>query len=126
MRALEPRLELVQSGLGNVERIDSTVRLHHRAQHQGLAAGPRAKINDHFAPLRGEQLTHDLAAFVLDFDFAAHIKHMSVEIRQYKPARCVGAGLEFERIAPAQYAENRVCDELAVVLSQSTLRAKKA
>jgi hypothetical protein len=70
LRAAQSRRQVGQPSFRYVEGIQATGRLHHGAQQQRLAAGAGAEVDHHFAALRCEQITQQLAAFVLHFDCA--------------------------------------------------------
>ena len=65
--ARQTRLQLGEPLVRYIVGIKPAGILHQRAEQQGLAAGTRTKIDNQFATLRLQQVTEQLAAFVLHF-----------------------------------------------------------
>ena len=57
---------------GGIKSVQTAAVAHGRADGQGLAAGPRAKVHHHLAALGVEQQGQELRAFVLHLDVALH------------------------------------------------------
>jgi hypothetical protein len=79
--AREPRLQVREPAVVRVERVEPALRSHQSAQQQRLAARAGAEIDDHFRALRRDQVSDELAPFVLHFERAGNEQRMPCERR---------------------------------------------
>ena len=77
--ALEARRQVREPFLGDVKRVEPSLRAHQRAEQQRLAARACAKIHDHVVALRRHDKADELAALVLHFEPAVHEPRMLCE-----------------------------------------------
>ncbi|CAM2158632.1 hypothetical protein PT2222_40408 [Paraburkholderia tropica] len=110
--ARKARLELRETAIGDVERVETARRAHHRAERQGLAARARTEVHHHLAAARRDQRAQQLAAFVLHFEPAVL---EGVEARQRGLARHAHAVRRERRLARLDAGRGQRAHQLVAV-----------
>ena len=79
--AFEPRDEVRQATLRRVEGVQASLRAHHRAQCERLAASTSAEVHHHLPAARRDQPGEQLAGLVLHLDLAFQEQGMLLQCR---------------------------------------------